>query len=101
MDIPTSFPNEYVGWDPPRTAEAAFLALPPGYNGLAIENMKQGQEELGINKNELFTSLASAIINSFSWEQTPQGHSFWEQIYYCYQYPNPKNKLPPLPETGE
>jgi hypothetical protein len=94
---PSEDHNEYRNWSPQRAAEVAFLSLPTGYNGRAIANAH--------NRTPLsrvaYESLASALIGAFSWDESPEGGDFWEQVYSFYAHPNPKRQLPPLPVTVE
>ena len=97
MSVSADEYKEHRNWHPRRTAEDAFLALPPGYNGRAIANASKGVH-FGKTKYE---SLSTAIISAFSWDETPEGGDFWVRVYSFYTNIDTKQPLPPLPIEEE
>lgn len=64
--------------------------LPPEYANRAIRNTKPATLEASVR------SIGSAISGAFCWEDSPEGHKFWEDVDIAY-----KPKLPPIPKTKD
>jgi hypothetical protein len=57
-----------------KTIKKYLGKLPEPYRTQAIENSKDWSNKLEVE------SLSQAISNAFIWNNTPQGHNYWENF---------------------
>lgn len=61
-----------------KSKEEWFKLLPPKIKAKARKNTKvMGGDALKYMAN----SLSTALMNSFVWAETPEGHRFWLKLY--------------------
>ena len=65
-----------------RTPEQWFKDFPEPYNKEAIENL------LPHLKSTEYDSPDEALIDAFRWEETTQGHYYWQDFYEFLQESN-------------
>ena len=59
-----------------KTAREWFKELPDDIENMAVENVRS---TVRLDVEQI--SLPDAIISSFNWIETPQGHDFWQNVY--------------------
>ena len=62
-----------------KTIEQWFQELPEPYRTKALENCKQP------NDNEVVNSMIAALASGFLWQDTPEGESYWDDIFLTLQ----------------
>ena len=86
-----------------KKVEEWLLGLPPGYSNRALENMHTVSR---YSPSSMTTSMSDAINRGFTWDKTPEGDTFWNDIYrkyYRHEQDHPEQEfdvttLPPIPE---
>lgn len=63
---------------PPNTAEYFLSLLPPGYKERALTNLKYYPR-----RNLMCNSIQTAL-QSFYWNETPEGQVFWSAMFDYY-----------------
>ncbi len=71
-----------------KTIKEWLEELPDGYRERAIVNTEEGMLDASRS------TLLDAIYGAFIWEDSPEGHWFWKDVFDHYAKGTP---LPPLP----
>lgn len=70
--------------------------LPPGYKERALANLDPRQAEAEVE------SLAGALMSAFTWDVTPEGAEFWNQLHdHCRTRVNADLPGVPLPQIPD
>jgi hypothetical protein len=64
-----------------KTVKERFEELPEPYRTQVFENVKDTEDY-----DETFPcdSIEDALISSFTWASTPEGHDYWQELYNKY-----------------
>lgn len=72
----------------PKLTKTWLKRLPDGYRERALANCDSPDDHV--------ESLPYALISSFGWDDSPEGHDFWDGVYdWCR---GESDSLPPLPD---
>lgn len=74
--------------------EEGLLGLPSAYRDLALANLAKYRIT---RKEDKATDAAVALFRSFTWQNTPEGYTFWSEVH-CYMCNPEICELPSLPE---
>jgi len=75
-----------------QTVKERLMELPDGYRERALVNMDKTRQ------NMLVRSKSEAIDDAFVWRDTPEGQTFWQDVFdHCAK----GTPLPPLPNSSE
>ena len=74
-----------------KSIEEWLNGLPDGYQERALAQLHP------VDSKVLVESMASAICCFANWEDTEEGHTFWDAVYE--HYAPPPQPLPQLPTT--